>query len=570
MTGRPDRRLDRRLASLGDRVALLDRFVTLTGPHLPPSTLDPARAVLDRAGGRLSLSRSHTVVALAGTTGSGKSSIFNALSGAELSPVGLRRPTTGRTHAAVFGNIDEAADNAHELLDWLRVDLRFGADARRTSMHSGAPASRTSMHSGGRADEPLSGLVLLDLPDIDSVERSHVIEADRLLELVDLIVWVLDPQKYADLSVHRRYRETFQHHADITVVAFNQADRLSPHDLRRCLDDLATILREEGLGGATVLPTSTVTPGGLDELRSVLEKTVAARVAALQRLSADLDSTVEPLLPVMAGEPGDLNRAGPPLTQALAVAAGVPVVAHAVRQSYVYRATRHTGWPPTRWTRRVKGDPLHLLGLGRRSHGSPPGGPDAPVPVTGVMAASPASQARVALAVRAVADSVAGGLAAPWPAVVLAAARSRAGDVPDALDLAVATTDLRQDRTPAWWRVVGLVQTVLLTAAVAGLAWLAVRWVVFALALPQPPMPTVGRLPWPTLLLAGGLLGGLLLATAARAMVNALARRHAARTAQRLTSSVAKVGERLIQTPVAQVRDDYLAGRSALREATSR
>jgi hypothetical protein len=53
--------------------------------------LDDADAVLKRAGERLRLSSSHTVVALAGGTGSGKSTLFNALSGAAFSP-----PLTGR------------------------------------------------------------------------------------------------------------------------------------------------------------------------------------------------------------------------------------------------------------------------------------------------------------------------------------------------------------------------------------------------------------------------------------------------------------------------------------------
>ena len=72
--------------------------------------------------------------------------------------------------------------------------------------------------------------MLLDLPDFDSVEASHRVEADRLLALVDLMVWVLDPQKYADKVVHRRYLAQFGRHRDITVVALNQADLLSPAD----------------------------------------------------------------------------------------------------------------------------------------------------------------------------------------------------------------------------------------------------------------------------------------------------------------------------------------------------
>ena len=37
-------------------------------------------------------------MALAGATGSGKSSLFNALLGEEVSAPGVRRPTTGTAH----------------------------------------------------------------------------------------------------------------------------------------------------------------------------------------------------------------------------------------------------------------------------------------------------------------------------------------------------------------------------------------------------------------------------------------------------------------------------------------
>ena len=45
----------------------------------------------------------------------------------------------------------------------------------------------------------------MDLPDHDSTEVSHHLEVDRLVELADLLVWVLDPQKYADAALHDRY-----------------------------------------------------------------------------------------------------------------------------------------------------------------------------------------------------------------------------------------------------------------------------------------------------------------------------------------------------------------------------
>ena len=68
---------------------------------------------------RTALRGGHTVVALAGATGSGKSSLFNTIVGAEVSTVGAQRPTTSKPTAAVWGT-----ESATELLDWLTVGRR--------------------------------------------------------------------------------------------------------------------------------------------------------------------------------------------------------------------------------------------------------------------------------------------------------------------------------------------------------------------------------------------------------------------------------------------------------------
>ena len=65
--------------------------------------LDDSEALLRRSGERMRMSASHTVVALAGGTGSGKSSLFNTLAGANFSPAGVTRPTTKHLHACVWG-----------------------------------------------------------------------------------------------------------------------------------------------------------------------------------------------------------------------------------------------------------------------------------------------------------------------------------------------------------------------------------------------------------------------------------------------------------------------------------
>jgi hypothetical protein len=95
-----DGRLD--ADALVERVIGLRQFVLAAEGNIPEKDLVPARTVVDRAGERLALSKAHTVVALAGATGSGKSSLFNALSGLQISRVGVRRPTTGIAHACVW------------------------------------------------------------------------------------------------------------------------------------------------------------------------------------------------------------------------------------------------------------------------------------------------------------------------------------------------------------------------------------------------------------------------------------------------------------------------------------
>ena len=164
-----------------DRVDGLAEAARSARGRLDDELVDEAARVAEQASARLRLSGDHTVVALAGATGSGKSSTFNAVTGLELAAIGVRRPTTSWTMACAWGR-----DGAGELLDWLGVPKRH-------------QVLRDSMLDEPRQDRQsnLDGLVLLDLPDHDSTEVAHHVEVDRLVRLADLLVWVLDPQKYA-------------------------------------------------------------------------------------------------------------------------------------------------------------------------------------------------------------------------------------------------------------------------------------------------------------------------------------------------------------------------------------
>ncbi len=146
--------------SVPQRVQALEHAAELARGRLDDALVDSAETVVRRASGRLSLSGDHTVVALAGATGSGKSSTFNALAGVEVATVGVRRPTTSVTSGIAWGE-----DGAAELLDWLGVHRRH--QVRRDEL--------------GPTERALDGLVLLDLPDHDSTEVAHHVEVDRLV-----------------------------------------------------------------------------------------------------------------------------------------------------------------------------------------------------------------------------------------------------------------------------------------------------------------------------------------------------------------------------------------------------
>jgi energy-coupling factor transporter ATP-binding protein EcfA2 len=533
--------LDQR--TVADRIDGLRHFLAAVEGHLPEPALAAVRTVVDRAGERLSLSQDHTVVALAGSTGSGKSSLFNALAGDTLSEVGVYRPTTGVAHSCIWGSPARAAP----LLGRLGVP----------------PARRFIRDSGPEADHAaaLRGLILLDLPDFDSVEESHRVEVDRLLGLVDLVVWVLDPQKYADHLVHHEYLARLRRYRDITVVVLNQADLLAPDDAQRCVLDLRRLLDADGLGGVPAFATSAVTPEALNQLETLLERTVAARQAALHRLAGDIAGAVADLTPLAAADPPTqaLDRGTTArLTDALATAAGVPAVAAATERAYLHRSARVAGWPVLRWLRRLRPDPLRRLHIGTTSSRAQP------IPATSVPPAGSTQQATVALAVRTLSDHAGRALPAPWRAAVTAAARSRQADLPDALDVAVAGTDLGLSRIPAWWRAVGALQWLATLTALVGLAWLGIRLVLFTLGMPAISGTT------PALLLLGGLAASAMIAILVRPLVRYAAARARRRAETRLRSAIAAVAQRLVLDPVRQVLASYAEAHSALRDATAR
>ncbi|QIK68391.1 hypothetical protein G7072_04755 [Nocardioides sp. HDW12B] len=530
------------------RLDALREAVEATEGRLDPDLLARAGSLLERAEGRLALAGDHTVVALAGATGSGKSSLFNALAGSTLSQVGVRRPTTSSTTAAAWGEADE-------VLAWLEVPQR---------------------HQVGGDPGRLGGLVLLDLPDHDSTEVAHHVEVDRLVEVVDLLVFVLDPQKYADAAIHHRYLAPLSTHRDVMMVVLNHVDEVPP-ERRRDLDrDLARLLDADGLTGVPRLQTSALTGEGVDHLRDVLAERVAATRAAAARLSADVSAVAARMAEAngsadaRSAEIGKAHRTE--LVGALAESAGVPTVVRAVERSMVRRGSMRTGWPVLAWRARLRPDPLRRLHLDRlpgRGSGSGSDVDRAP-DRTSLPAAGRVERARAETAVRRVADVVGEPLAPAWQRSVRRASLSRADDLEDALDRAVAGTDLGVDRVPLWWRLARLLQLVLVVALLAGAVWLGLLALVDFVAIPIPDPPETEGIPVPTLLLVVGLAGGWALAVLSRVVNGWVARARGRKARRRLEESVAEVADRLVLAPIGAEVEAYARARRALEVAAAR
>ena len=206
--------------------------------EVPASLSIPAHKALDAVAQRLALGVDHTVVALFGGTGSGKSSLFNALTQLDFADVGARRPTTSRAAACSWG------DAAGPLLDFLGVSTE-----RR-------------------------------------IRRDSILDAEDQGSMAGLVL----------------------------------------------LDDVGSLLKEDGLSRVQVLPVSAVRGDNLDIVRDLLRQRVARESNAARTASAELDAITRRLRPTVAKNKVELNTdLTEDATKVLLQASGAQAVEDSVR-----------------------------------------------------------------------------------------------------------------------------------------------------------------------------------------------------------------------------------------------
>jgi len=530
---RVPRELATRGTAIGARLQGLERAVAAARGRLDDALLDDTVATVERATGRLRLSAHHTVVAIAGATGSGKSSTFNALTGLELSSTGVRGPPTSWAAAGGWGS-----EGAAEVLEWL------GIPPRHQTM-------RDSMLDTKRDDRALDGVVLMDLPDHDSTELSHHLEVDRLVELADLLVWVLDPQKYADAAIHDRYLAPYQTHAGVMLVVLNHIDTIAPEKRQGMVDDVKRLLALDGLAAVKVIPISAREGIGVEELRQEIASRVEQKRSTTVRVEADVAAAASRLEGAGGNTPAHELTAerARTLEDRVAEAAGVPTIATAVERTIRSRAARAVAWPPVGLLGRLRRRNVNELLAGYRAGSQPH--------------AVAVQRAVVDNSIRALADETAEGLGGPWVEAVRQAATGQLEETDDALDRGLTSVDLRADRLPGWVGLVRVLQALLMLAAVGGGAW----WVVLAIQGTYDDAPELAGFPLPPLVLAAGLALGILLWLVFRPLVGGTARGRGDQADQALRQVVADVLATQVVDPVNAELASYAAFRAGIAQA---
>ena len=573
-------------------VASLKEAISYGEGRVPETVLLDAAETLERLSQRRELSTEHTVIGFFGATGSGKSTLFNAIAGQNIALSAPTRPTTSTVQAAIW-----EAEGSEELLDWLGIDKRVypqtralaaegeatdgngagGGVAAPNAVTEPAPGlfNRIRRAVGGRGEmrTRTGGLILLDMPDFDSVTTTNRDLAARMMRYVDVLVWVVDPQKYADAVIHRDFMVPLAASGAQALCVLNQADKLAPAEVPAVLASLTRLLQAEGTEAHLLAPPLAVsarTGEGVDALRDMLAQVAAAKNLSLQRTDAQLHATASQLRTYAGGEGAVLAgayalEAEQKLVKACYASSHAEQVLEAATASYRRAAGQRTGWILTRWMSRLKADPLRRLHLGQQDETKSTSKAEKSAGMLGsdsenapelvassLPPLSAAQKAGMANAVRQYSKQMANRIDEPWKRSMKEAALSREAELPDLLERDMVRIDYGLGRTRAPWVIFNALQWIALLSALVGVAWLTLisGMAYLQIQLPPAPTPEGSPVPLPTLLLLLGVLLGIASAGVGRLLTAMGSRYYARKLRGRLQTGVEKAVQSCVVAPV--------------------
>jgi len=445
-----------------------------------------AVATRDTARARLGFPSSAYVLALAGGTGVGKSTLLNAIAGENVSLAGARRPTTSDAVAWVSSSRGRELAG---LLQWLGID-------------------EVREHTGGT----LADVAVLDLPDFDSIALEHRERVDALLPRVDAVAWIVDPEKYKDQIMHGGYLTKFAPRIRRQIVVLNRSDILSPADASRVAEDMRAQLRRDGAGDIDVIATrAREGAGGIGELRAWLESGVEAKRVVASRVAAEVQEAVRGL----AADAGVVGGTQAPLIELARRERALASVARATLAVIDIAGLERQAVAATRFAARRRGaGPFgHLTSAVYRLTGR------------ARASADPAAflnrwQLRGSLApavepLRELVTSTLPTVPAPLRGALaaLSAPASLEHRLAETIDRSL-TAEAASFRVPtsALWSVIGGAQYAVTACLIFCVLWLASLFVVHDAPVSAIPVPYLGLVPTPVALLTATLLAGYVLA----------------------------------------------------------
>jgi energy-coupling factor transporter ATP-binding protein EcfA2 len=197
-----------RLAVLRDRlrddVEIVARLRAVTERR---GALDSLLADLDR---QLDRVQRAAVITLVGATGAGKSTLLNALAGDSIAEEGVDRPTTRRP--VIYAPFDADLDE---------LTGRAVAEPGGWESEGGPIVVRREAGSG-----PWGTQILIDAPDLNSIDEQHRATVTALAERSDVLVLVLHHQSVVE-AASVSFVDAFAGRRHLLFV-LNRTDELSP------------------------------------------------------------------------------------------------------------------------------------------------------------------------------------------------------------------------------------------------------------------------------------------------------------------------------------------------------